>query len=800
MPKFWDRISEEYNASSAHLFLLHFNVHDLAYDEVYGYLPMMYYLMEQLNVEGCDVVLGYSPSQGVIWPDIRQWRSVQRLLGLQPHEETWAEATGEIPPMGEFRPDGSFIPDQLGIAQIRATVGDISAESEPIFVMSDQIQRLQITPHQLEIESGKMFRFTLTAYDRQGRSIGVQHARWSVFGAPGGIGVITREGVFRAMKAGVGQVRAQLIGRDERAVSGEITVVPGKLLELKVADSANRRIRAQEPSTFELVGTDAHGNVINVENAQWEVIRADESGQRRVPINSRVIHSEIHKDPLIAGKLPPGKELREKFDTLLHQDVVKVGLVINFMERIIPNADLTVLDQETAMFLETFQRWALDFDVRLKKHAILLVTQDLSGVHPALAKNPDIPVVEIPLPSYDERLEFVEHLMNIPAQEGLDKRTQFTTPIRLAPDLTKEELAGEAAGLNLFGIHDVALRAEEARQPITRELVASYRRESVKVFSRGILQVSSPRAIDFESVVGLDHVVNVIRDIVDGMNEGDLRRVPRGMLFLGNPGTGKILAAELLAGHGNMTVIHLKNAIEYAASEGDARAYEHNVTFAINFIRALTPAVVCIEADHGTMRSDIVRDHPDSMLPIELLNAINDPSLHGEVIWIGISSRPDLMDPIFWKYGIFEYRLIFLPLSEVERPRILEMLCRGIGEGNQDINFGRVVAEAHTDDLSVRDFSIIVDRSYNIAKRNGRNALTEADLIEAMTDFVPDYSPEMNLFIGLLALREANSRSMLPRMLPPEYSEFLENNRIDKTAINQRLKELSGQLGLNSSH
>ena len=247
MPKFWDRISEEYNASSAHLFLLHFNVHDLAYDEVYGYLPMMYYLMEQLNVEGCDVVLGYSPSQGVIWPDIGQWRSVQRLLGLQPHEETWAETADEIPPMGEFRPDGTFIPDQLGIAQIRATVGEVSAESEPIFVMSDQIQRLQITPSQLEIESGKMLRFTLTAHDRQGRAIGVQHARWSVIGE---IGAITREGVFRATKAGVGRVRAQLIGRDEQVESGEITVVPGKLLTLKVADPANRRIQAQETEHF----------------------------------------------------------------------------------------------------------------------------------------------------------------------------------------------------------------------------------------------------------------------------------------------------------------------------------------------------------------------------------------------------------------------------------------------------------------------------------------------------------------------------------------------------------------------
>ena len=46
--------------------------------------------------------------------------------------------------------------------------------------------------------------------------------------------------------------------------------------------------------------------------------------------------------------------------------------------------------------------------------------------------------------------------------------------------------------------------------------------------------------------------------------------------------------------------------------------------------------------------------------------------------------------------------------------------------------------------------------------------------------------------MGLLALREANSRIMVPDGLLPEYQEFVEGNRIDKTGINKRLMELSG--------
>ena len=92
---------------------------------------------------------------------------------------------------------------------------------------------------------------------------------------------------------------------------------------------------------------------------------------------------------------------------------------------------------------------------------------------------------------------------------------------------------------------------------------------------------------------------------------------------------------------------------------------------------------------------------------------------------------------------------------------------------------------------------MIVQRANNIAKRGGRDTFTENELRQALNDFIPDYSREMQTFMGLLALREANSRIMVPDGLLPEYQEFVEGNRIDKTGINRRLMELSDQLGLN---
>ena len=56
------------------------------------------------------------------------------------------------------------------------------------------------------------------------------------------------------------------------------------------------------------------------------------------------------------------------------------------------------------------------------------------------------------------------------------------------------------------------------------------------------------------------YVMRIIRDIADGMKNQDLRRVPRGMLLLGPPGTSKAHAVRLLAGEAEMALVRLRYA------------------------------------------------------------------------------------------------------------------------------------------------------------------------------------------------------------------------------------------------
>ena len=633
---FWDEIKKHCEAGSAHQFLLHFNVNDLLHDDVYGYLRTTDYLMAQLNLLGCQLVLGYNTSEGIHFPKVGQWRNTQRALEIFPQY------------------------NKAGVFHFQS--------------LATWLQTLQ-------------------------------------------------------------------------------------------------RIREVE----------------DVNLAEQEV---DPQLVRR-RINADLAFDKEHEDPFVTMDPSPSAEFRQKLNRLLRQGRARVGLVISSLELLTPNDPSLneVAKDEVQLLFSQIQYWASDLDIRRHKHVILLVTHNISDVHPNFTVNPEIPLIEIPFPNYDDRLKFIEQLHDISDGASQMRKT-------LGNHRERETLARETIGLNLLGVHDVVQQAEATQQKAGGEPLFRYRRESIRTFSRGVLELGETQR--GPSGDGW-YVMRTIRDIADGMKNRDLRRVPRGMLLLGPPGTSKEYAARVLAGEANMTLVQLR----YASQVGevtininqDGNTYERNLNAGLNFIRGIAPTVVFMDgieqaSPHTTMNPE---DH-EQVFPRALVNAISDISLHGRVIWVGASQRPDLMPPIFRRYGVFDTKLIMLPPTGGGRVEILRIFCQGQTSGN--INFQALVGGAETDGLTWRDLLLIVQRANNIAMRAGRDAFTEGELRQALNDFVPDYSREMQIFMGLLALREANSRMMVPDGLLPEYQEFVEGNRVDKTAINKRLMELSNQLGL----
>ena len=520
---FWDEIKKHYDAGSAHQFLLHFNVNDLLYDDVYGYLRTTDYLMAQLNLLGCQLVLGYNASEGIHFPKVGQWRNTQRALEIFP----------------QYNKTGVF----------------------HFQTLATWLQTLQ-------------------------------------------------------------------------------------------------RFREVE----------------NINLAEQEV---DPQLVRR-RINAGLAFDKEHEDPFVTMDPSPSAEFRKKLNRLLRQGRASVGLVVDSLELLTPNDPSLneVAKDEVQLLFSQIQYWASDLDIRRRKHVILLVTHNISDVHPNFTVNPEIPVIEIPFPSYNERLRFIEQLHDISDGSSQMRRT-------LGNHRERETLARETLGLNLFGVHDVVQQAESTQQKAGGEPLFRYRAESIRTFSRGVLELGETQRGPADDGW---YVMRIIRDIADGMRNRDLRRVPRGMLLLGPPGTSKEYAARVLAGEANMTLVRLRYANQMGEVtiniNQDGNIYERNLNAGLNFIRGIAPTVVFMDgieqaSPHATMNPE---EH-ERLFPSALVNAINDISLHGSVIWVGASQRPDLMPPIFRRYGIFDTKLIMLPPTGGGRVEIFKNFLSGANIG-----------------------------------------------------------------------------------------------------------------------
>ena len=106
---------------------------------------------------------------------------------------------------------------------------------------------------------------------------------------------------------------------------------------------------------------------------------AAEQQRGRRGINSSVAFDEVHKDPFLHIDPSPSKELREKLNNLLGQGRTKIGLVINFLEQLVPNDPSlsSIARDDTQLLFNQIQNWASDLNIRRHKHVVLLITHNV---------------------------------------------------------------------------------------------------------------------------------------------------------------------------------------------------------------------------------------------------------------------------------------------------------------------------------------------------------------------------------------------------------------------------------------
>ena len=257
----------------------------------------------------------------------------------------------------------------------------------------------------------------------------------------------------------------------------------------------------------------------------------------------------------------------------------------------------------------------------------------------------------------------------------------------------------------------------------------NFGRANVRLF------VNPKEKTTFKDVAGLREAKEELREVVDFLKNPQKfidvgARIPRGVLLMGSPGTGKTLLARAVAGEAQAPFFHISGSefVELFVGVGASRVRDLFAT-----AKKAAPSIVFIDEIDAVGRqrgSGLGGGHDEREQTLnQILVEMDGFDRETNIIVIAATNRPDVLDPALLRPGRFDRRVV-IDLPDIkEREEILKihMLNK---KSVMSIDLRRVAQR--TPGFSGADLANLVNEAAILAARKNRKELTQEDLFEAM--------------------------------------------------------------------
>ncbi len=255
---------------------------------------------------------------------------------------------------------------------------------------------------------------------------------------------------------------------------------------------------------------------------------------------------------------------------------------------------------------------------------------------------------------------------------------------------------------------------------------------------------SKPRLIDpndaasrvmFKDVAGAKEAKEELMEVVDFLKNPkkflDIgARIPKGILMMGAPGTGKTLLARAVAGEAGVPFMSISGSefVEMFVGVGASRVRDLFLT-----AKRAAPAIIFIdEIDAvGRVRGTGVgggNDEREQTLN-QILVEMDGFEPNEKVIVMAATNRPDVLDPALLRPGRFDRRVVIELPDRGDRLEILKIHSRKKPFA-EDVNL-EVVAE-RTPGFSGADLFSLMNEGAILAARENRKTVAQYDLIRSI--------------------------------------------------------------------
>ena len=236
--------------------------------------------------------------------------------------------------------------------------------------------------------------------------------------------------------------------------------------------------------------------------------------------------------------------------------------------------------------------------------------------------------------------------------------------------------------------------------------------------------------IKFEDVQGIDESREELEEIVDFLKDpGKFERlggeIPRGVLLMGEPGTGKTLLAKAIAGEAAVPFFSISGSdfVEMFVGVGASRVRD---MFAQGKKHA--PCIIFIDEIDAVGRSRGAglgggNDEREQTLN-QLLVEMDGFEVNEGIIVIAATNRPDVLDPALLRPGRFD-RHVVVPAPDINgRENILKTHSKNI-ELHKEVNLNTIARG--TPGFTGADLANLVNEAALWAARQDKNAVENED-------------------------------------------------------------------------